>query len=128
MGFGLDHNHPSSPPAAAFAALLGLPPLPPVAAAGQFQPDGLTNTALHPSEEQGFHHKVGRQTFRDGAGWGNYGVGDSGARMEFADRMGKAEGGAGDWPWHWQADAFGQGEGGAGSSGKDGIGEKARHH
>lgn len=32
------------------------PPPPPVAAAGQFQPDGLTNTVLCSSEEQGFRH------------------------------------------------------------------------
>ncbi len=44
---------------------------------------------MHSSEEQGFGHKADRQTFRGGAGWGDYGVGDSGARMEFADRMGR---------------------------------------
>ena len=41
------------------------------------------------SEEQGFRHEADRQTFRGGAGWGNYGVGDGGARMEFEDRMGR---------------------------------------
>ncbi len=40
-------------------------------------------------EEQGFCHEANRQTFRGGAGWGNYGVGDGGAQMEFADRMGR---------------------------------------
>jgi len=44
---------------------------------------------LRSSEEQGFRHEAVRQTFRGGAGWGNYGVGDGGARMEFADRMGR---------------------------------------
>ena len=41
------------------------------------------------SEEQGFRHEAVRQTFRGGAGWGNYGVGDGGAWIEFADRMGR---------------------------------------
>ena len=44
---------------------------------------------MRSSEEQGFRHEADRQTFRGGAGWGNYGVGDDGARMEFADRMGR---------------------------------------
>jgi hypothetical protein len=38
---------------------------------------------------RGFHRKADRQTFRGGAGWDNYGVGDGGARMEFTDRMGR---------------------------------------
>ena len=41
------------------------------------------------SEDQGFHHEADRQTFQGRAGRGNYGVGDGGARMEFADRMGR---------------------------------------
>ncbi len=44
---------------------------------------------MHSSEEQGFRHKANRQTFRGGAGLDNYGVGDGGARMEFADRVGR---------------------------------------
>ena len=40
MGCGQDHNHPASPPAAAFAALLRFPSLPPVTATRQFQLDG----------------------------------------------------------------------------------------
>ena len=53
--------------------------------AGQFQPDGLTNTARSRSE-QGFTSKADRQTFRGGADWSSD-VGDSAARKEFADRM-----------------------------------------
>ncbi|KAL3817002.1 hypothetical protein ACHAXA_010122 [Cyclostephanos tholiformis] len=53
---------------------------------GQFQPDGLTNTALR---EQGFNAKADRQTFRGGADWDDYDVGDGKARMEFALRMGR---------------------------------------
>ncbi len=44
---------------------------------------------MRSSEEQGFRHEANRQTFRGGAGWGNYGVGDGRAWMEFADRMGR---------------------------------------
>ena len=73
MGFGQDYNHPASPPAAAFAALLHFPPPP----------------ALCSLEEQGYHREADRQTFRGGVGWGNYGVGDGKVRMEFADRMGR---------------------------------------
>ncbi len=40
-------------------------------------------------EEQGFRREANKQTFRGGAGWDDYGVGDGGARMEFADRMGR---------------------------------------
>ncbi len=40
-------------------------------------------------EEQGFRRKADRQTFRGGVGWDDYGVGDGGARMEFADRTGR---------------------------------------
>jgi hypothetical protein len=53
---------------------------------GQFRPDGLTNTALR---EQGFDAKADRQTFRGGADWDDYGVGDGKARLEFAIRMGR---------------------------------------
>jgi len=53
--------------------------------AGQFQPDGLTNTARSKSE-QGFTPKADRQTFRGGAGWSSD-VGNAAARKEFADRM-----------------------------------------
>ena len=52
---------------------------------GQFQPDGLTNTARSRSE-QGFTSKGDRQTFRGGAGWSSD-VGNAAARKEFADRM-----------------------------------------
>jgi hypothetical protein len=44
---------------------------------------------LRSPEEQGFRHVANSQTFRGGAGWGNYGVGNGGARMKFADRMGR---------------------------------------
>ena len=53
--------------------------------AGQFQPDGLTNTARSRSE-QGFTSKADRQTFRGGADWSSD-VGNTAARKEFADRM-----------------------------------------
>ena len=49
---------------------------------GQFQPDGLTNTALR---NQGFTAKADRQTFR-GQGWDSN-VGDTETRVEFAARM-----------------------------------------
>ena len=52
---------------------------------GQFQPDGLTNTARSRSE-QGFTSKADRQTFRGGADWSSD-VGNSAARKEFAHRM-----------------------------------------
>eukprot|EP00578_Thalassiosira_sp_NH16_P010759 CAMPEP_0181120190 /NCGR_PEP_ID=MMETSP1071-20121207/24017_1 /TAXON_ID=35127 /ORGANISM="Thalassiosira sp., Strain NH16" /LENGTH=421 /DNA_ID=CAMNT_0023204815 /DNA_START=15 /DNA_END=1280 /DNA_ORIENTATION=+ len=52
---------------------------------GQFQPDGLTNTARS-RDEQGFTQKADRQTFRGGAGWDSD-VGDCAARGEFASRM-----------------------------------------
>lgn len=58
--------------------------------AGQFQPDGLTNTARG-RDEQGFTKKADRQTFRGGAGWGSD-VGDKVARDEFADRMRRLRG------------------------------------
>jgi hypothetical protein len=45
--------------------------------------------ALRSSEEQGFRREADRQTFRGRAGWDDYGVGVGGARMEFADRMGR---------------------------------------
>ncbi len=45
--------------------------------------------ALGSSEEQGFRREADRQTFLGGAGWDDYGMGDGGARMEFADRMGR---------------------------------------
>jgi hypothetical protein len=44
---------------------------------------------LRSSEEQGFRHEADRQTFRGGAGWDDYRVGDGGAWMEFTDRMGR---------------------------------------
>ncbi len=44
---------------------------------------------MHLLEEQGFHHKADRQTFRGNAGWDDYGVGNGRAWMEFADRMGR---------------------------------------
>ncbi len=44
---------------------------------------------MRSSEEQGFRREANRQTFRGGAGWDDYGVGDGGARMELADRMGR---------------------------------------
>ena len=53
--------------------------------AGQFQPDGLTNTARSRSE-QGFTSKADRQTFRGGADWSSD-VGNTAARKEFSDRM-----------------------------------------
>lgn len=53
--------------------------------AGQFQPDGLTNTARSRSE-QGFSSNADRQTFRGGADWSSA-VGNTAARKEFADRM-----------------------------------------
>lgn len=53
----------------------------------QFQPDGLTNTALgNNPNQQGFTKKADRQTFRGGAGWDST-VGDTSTRMEFANRM-----------------------------------------
>ncbi|KAL9179530.1 hypothetical protein ACHAXT_008820 [Thalassiosira profunda] len=52
---------------------------------GQFQPDGLTNTAMK-RDEQGFTQKADRQTFRGGAGWDSD-VGDPSVRQEFAERM-----------------------------------------
>lgn len=52
---------------------------------GQFQPDGLTNTARS-RDEQGFTQKADRQTFRGGAGWDSE-VGDKATRDEFANRM-----------------------------------------
>lgn len=52
----------------------------------QFQPDGLTNTALGKPDQQGFTKKADRQTFRGGAGWDST-VGDTSTRMEFANRM-----------------------------------------
>ena len=52
---------------------------------GQFQPDGLTNTARS-RNEQGFTQKADRQTFRGGAGWDSD-VGDKATRDEFANRM-----------------------------------------
>jgi hypothetical protein len=71
---------------------------------------------LRSSEEQGFRHEAVRQTFRGGAGWGNYGVGDGGAWMEeFADRMGRLR----------EELAIGLGKGGAGSGVEDDNGEKA---
>jgi len=52
---------------------------------GQFQPDGLTNTARK-RDEQGFTVKADRQTFRGGAGWDSP-VGNTAIRAEFADLM-----------------------------------------
>ena len=52
----------------------------------QFQPDGLTNTALGRPDQQGFTKRADRQTFRGGAGWDST-VGDTSTRMEFANRM-----------------------------------------
>jgi len=52
----------------------------------QFQPDGLTNTALGKPDQQGFTKRADRQTFRGGAGWDST-VGDTSTRMEFANRM-----------------------------------------
>jgi len=52
---------------------------------GQFQPDGLTNTA-RARAEQGFTSKADRQTFRGGADWSSD-VGNARARKEFADLM-----------------------------------------
>ena len=52
---------------------------------GQFQPDGLTNTARK-RDEQGFTVKADRQTFRGGAGWDSP-VGNTAIRAEFANLM-----------------------------------------
>jgi len=52
---------------------------------GEFQPDGLTNTALSKSK-QGFTSRADRQTFRGGADWTSN-VGDLSARLDFLDRM-----------------------------------------
>ena len=52
---------------------------------GQFQPDGLTNTARK-RDEQGFTVKADRQTFRGGAGWDSP-VGNTAIRGEFANLM-----------------------------------------
>mmetsp|Transcript_24386 Transcript_24386/g.51100 ORF Transcript_24386/g.51100 Transcript_24386/m.51100 type:complete len:417 (+) Transcript_24386:111-1361(+) len=52
---------------------------------GQFQPDGLTNTARSRSE-QGFTSNADRQTFRGGADFSSD-VGDAAARARFAQRM-----------------------------------------
>ena len=52
---------------------------------GEFQPDGLTNTARTRSE-QGFTTRGDRQTFRGGAGW-NSDVGDVKARADFDSLM-----------------------------------------
>lgn len=56
---------------------------------GNFQPDGLTNTALSKSQ-QGFTSKADRQTFRGGADWTSD-VGDLSARMDFRNRMAKVK-------------------------------------
>mmetsp|Transcript_2535 Transcript_2535/g.3728 ORF Transcript_2535/g.3728 Transcript_2535/m.3728 type:complete len:380 (+) Transcript_2535:92-1231(+) len=53
---------------------------------GNFQPDGLTNTAKSKTE-QGFTGKADRQTFRGGADWESKDVGDWKARKEFSDQM-----------------------------------------
>ena len=52
----------------------------------QFQPDGLTNTAIKNRSDQGFTGKADRQTFRGGAGWESE-VGDVTTRLDFATRM-----------------------------------------
>ena len=52
----------------------------------QFQPDGLTNTALGRPDQQGFTKRADRQTFRGGAAWDST-VGDTSTRMEFANSM-----------------------------------------
>ena len=54
---------------------------------GEFQPDGLTNTALAKTQ-QGFTSKADRQTFRGGADWITD-VGDLTSRTDFRNRMGK---------------------------------------
>jgi len=54
---------------------------------GDFQPDGLTNTAKS-KEQQGFTGKADRQTFRGGADWESD-VGNLTARKEFKNRMTK---------------------------------------
>ena len=56
-------------------------------ARGEFQPDGLTNTARARSE-QGFDSKADRQTFRGGGlGWNDPDLGNSQARQEFGTIM-----------------------------------------
>jgi len=52
---------------------------------GQFQPDGLTNTALSQAQ-QGFTATADRQTFRGGAGWYDA-VGNRAARRDFSNRI-----------------------------------------
>jgi len=52
---------------------------------GDFQPDGLTNTAVSKAQ-QGFTSKADRQTFRGGADWSSD-VGNLSARTEFKNRM-----------------------------------------
>ncbi|KAL7524415.1 hypothetical protein ACHAWF_000940 [Thalassiosira exigua] len=54
--------------------------------AGQFNPDGLTNTALGDASKQGFTGKADRQTFRGGADW-NSDAGHRATRKEFESLM-----------------------------------------